>query len=61
VLRKSLEGKEFTSEVEKLNESLSSIKGEEIPQLDLRMERIEETRGGVVNIYLTSKDSNLVK
>jgi hypothetical protein len=57
-LRKSLEGKEFTSEIEKLNESLNSIKGEEIPQLGLRTERIEEMRGGVVNIYLTSKDSN---
>jgi hypothetical protein len=32
-LAKSLEGKEFTFEVEKLNESLNSIKGEEIPQL----------------------------
>jgi hypothetical protein len=60
-LRKSLEGKEFTSEVEKLNESLNSIKGEEIPQLGLKTERMEETRGGVVNIYLTSKDSNLVE
>jgi hypothetical protein len=60
-LRKSLEGKDFTSEAEKLNESLNSIKGEEIPQLGLRMERMEETRGGVVNIYLTPKDSNLVE
>jgi hypothetical protein len=60
-LRKSLEGKDFTSEVEKLNESLNSIKGEEVPQLSLRIERMEETRGGVVNIYLTSKDSNLVE
>jgi len=60
-LRKSLEGKDFTSEAERLNEFLNSIKGEEIPQLDLRMERIEETRGGFVNIYLTPKDSNLVK
>jgi hypothetical protein len=60
-LRKSLEGKDFTSEVEKLNESLNSIKGEEIPQIGLRTERMEETRGGVVNIYLTSKDSNLAE
>jgi hypothetical protein len=60
-LRKSLEGKDFTYEVEKLNESLSSIKEEEIPQLGLEIERTEETRGGVVNIYLTSKDSNLVE
>ena len=60
-LRKSLEGKDFTSEVEKLNETLNSIKGEEIPQLGLRMERMEETKGGVVNIYLASKDSGLVE
>jgi hypothetical protein len=49
------------SEVEKLGESLNSIKGEEIPQLGLRIERMEETRGGVVNIYLTSKDSNIIE
>jgi hypothetical protein len=58
-LRKSLEVKDFTSEVEKLNESLNLIKREENPQLGLGMERMEETRGGVVNTYLTSKYSNL--
>jgi hypothetical protein len=58
-LRKSLEGKDFTSEVEKLNETLNSIKDkrEEIPPLSLIIERMDETRGGVVNIYLTLKDS----
>jgi hypothetical protein len=32
-----------------------------IPPLGLRIERMDETRGGVVNIYLTLKDSKLVK
>lgn len=62
-MRKSLEGKDFTYEIEKLNETLNSIKDkrEEIPPLGLRIERMEETRGGVVNIYLTLKDSKLVE
>ena len=44
MLEKSLEGKDFTSEVEKLNEFLNSIKGEEIPQLGLEIERRNKRR-----------------
>jgi hypothetical protein len=59
MLEKNLEGKDFTSELEKLNETLNSIKDkrERIPPLSLIIERMDKTRGGVVNIYLTLKDS----
>jgi len=58
-LRKSLEGRDFMPEIERLNELLSLMKdvGEKIPTLSLRIEKIEETRAGAVNIYLTLKDS----
>ena len=46
-------------EIKKLNELLRLMKGEgeKIPTLSLRIEKVEETRAGVVNIYLTLKDS----
>jgi len=58
-LRKSLEGRDFMPEIKKLNELLSLMKGEgeKIPKLSLRIEKVEETRAGAVNIYLTLKDS----
>jgi hypothetical protein len=58
-IRKSLQSEDPTTYLEKLNKLLETIKdiGEHVPPIAPRIERIEETRGGALSIYLTQRDT----